>query len=273
MLKTPASFIPLHAPQAHPEPHTFVFRGDELLIRETDPALPDRLAIAAIGLPVECIHPVGLFDGRYFQSAWVERDAAAAPGLVFKRLRSLFGALDEALLALAGRAFQIADWARSHRYCGACATPMTLMPGERCFTCPSCGMSAYPRISPAMMVLIKKGNSILLARNALTKTNRFSALAGFLEAGESIEEAVHREVLEEVGLKVDNLNYFGSQSWPFPNSLMIAFSAEYVSGEITVDQREIAEARWFGPGDILPEIPPAVSIAGLLIGAHLPVAR
>lgn len=273
MLKTPASFFPLHTPQTHPDPRTFVFRGDELLIRETDLALPDAIACASIGLQITRIHPVGLLDDRYYQTVWVDRDTVATPGHVFKRLRAMFGALDEPLIALAGRAFQIANWARSHRYCGACAAPMALVPGERCFKCPACGIVAYPTISPAMMVLIKKGDSILLARNALSTTHRFSALAGFLEAGESIEEAVHREVFEEVGLRIGQLEYFGSQSWPFPHSLMIAFSAEYVSGEITVDQREIAEARWFGPDDILPEIPPPVSIAGLLIGAHLPGAR
>ena len=273
MLKTPASFSPRHTPQAHPDPRTFVFRGDELLIHESGLALPDATACASLDLQIARVHPVGVLDGGYYQTTWVGHDTVATPGYVFKRLRALIGALDESLIALAGRAFQIANWARSHRYCGACATPMALVAGERCFKCPACGLVAYPTISPAMMVLIKKGDAILLARNALSTTNRFSALAGFLEAGESIEEAVHREVLEEVGLSVDKLKYFGSQSWPFPHSLMIAFSAEYVSGEITVDQREIAEARWFGPGDILPEIPPAVSIAGLLIGAHLPRVR
>ena len=124
-----------------------------------------------------------------------------------------------------------------------------------------------------MMVLIRKGDAILLARHTASPNNRFSPLAGFLEAGESVEEAVHREVFEEVGLKVDRLKYFGSQSWPFPHSLMIAFTAEYVSGEITVDRNEIAEAQWFGPGDPLPEYTVGVSISGELINAHLPASH
>jgi NAD+ diphosphatase len=121
-----------------------------------------------------------------------------------------------------------------------------------------------------MMVLIKRGNSILLARHTNSPTGFFTALAGFLEAGESIEDAVHREVYEEVGLKVRNLRYHGSQPWPFPHSLMIAFTAEYESGDIRVDESEIAEARWFGPGDQWPRVPHGISIASDLINANLP---
>jgi NAD+ diphosphatase len=120
-----------------------------------------------------------------------------------------------------------------------------------------------------MMVLIKKGDAILLARHTASPTNRFSALAGFLEAGESIEEAVHREVFEEVGLRIHNLRYFGSQSWPFPHSLMIAYTADYLSGEIRPDENEIAEAHWYGPDDSLPEYASEISIAGALINSHL----
>ena len=150
---------------------------------------------------------------------------------------------------------------------------MTQTPGERCFSCPQCGMSAYPRISPAMMVLIRKGDSVLMAMHTQSPYKRYTALAGFLEAGESIEEAVHREVYEEVGLRVHNLRYFGSQSWPFPHSLMIAFTADYLDGEIRVDPSEIAEARWFGPEDEWPERLTTVSIAAQLVNAHRPPGR
>jgi NAD+ diphosphatase len=121
-----------------------------------------------------------------------------------------------------------------------------------------------------MMVLIRKGDAVLLAMHTASPTKRFSPLAGFLEAGESVEEAVHREVFEEVGLRVHNLQYFSSQSWPFPHSLMIAFTADYLDGEIRVDQAEIAEARWFGPGDDWPERVPHVSVSSMLIDAHRP---
>jgi NAD+ diphosphatase len=218
--------------------------------------------------------PVGLLGERYFHVTWVPAGSEAWPGHVFRKLRSLFGALDDAVLAIAGRAFQIAEWARTHRFCGACGAPTQLMAGERCMRCTSCQHMAYPRISPAMMVLIQRGDSILLARHLNSPTGLFTALAGFLEAGESIEDAIHREVHEEVGLRVRDLTYFGSQPWPFPHSLMIAFTAQYVSGDIVVDTSEIAEAHWFGPNDPLPPVPAlGLSIAGHLIHAHLPRQR
>jgi NAD+ diphosphatase len=216
------------------------------------------------------VHPVGLWNGAYCRAAWVPKDAAAPAGHAFKGMRGLFGRLDEPMLAVAGRAFQIADWARTHRFCGVCGQPMARAPGERAMKC-ACGHVAYPRISPAMMVLVKRGPAILLARNvAVPAGGRMSALAGFLEPGESIEDAIHREVREEVGVEVKDLRYFASQSWPYPHSLMIAFTAEYAGGELVCDPAEIAEARWFGPGDALPELSPGQSISRALIDANLP---
>lgn len=270
MLLTPATFTPLLTAQAHPAPHAFVFRGDELLVREDDLALPDAAALAAFALQPQSYQPIGLLDGHYCHTAWLPREAQAPAGHVFRKLRSFFGVMDDARLSVAGRAYQVAEWARTHRYCGACGTPTVHQAGERCVKCPACGMVAYPRISPAMMVLIKRGNEILLARHTHSPAPFFTALAGFLEAGESIEEAVHREVFEEVGLRVRDIRYHASQPWPFPHSLMIAFTAEYDSGEIRVDESEIAEARWFGPGDSIPRTPHGISIASHLISAHLP---
>ena len=205
------------------------------------------------------------------RAAHVEPDIEAPQGYAFRKLRGLFGVLDDHGMAQAGRAYQIAEWARTHRYCGACGTPAERVAGEFCLRCPACGHGAYPRISPAMMVLVRHGDRILLARHAGRISAIYTALAGFVEPGESIEQTVHREVYEEVGLKVGNLRYFGSQSWPFPNSLMIAYTADYVSGEIRVQEDEILEARWFGPGDPMPEIAGRVSIAGALIRAHMPL--
>jgi NAD+ diphosphatase len=267
-----SNFIPSHAALARATTLTFVFRGDELLLREDAPALPEAQAYAALNIGDAGLHPVGVWEERYCQAAWVERHTEAPAGTQWAKLRSLFGVLEGGLPAVAGRAYQIAEWVRTHQFCGVCATPMRRVATERSFKCPGCGMVAYPRISPAMMVLIKKGDHILLARNSGNPSGRFSALAGFLEAGESIEEAVHREVFEEVGLQVKDLKYFGSQAWPFPHSLMIAFTAEYAGGEVTPDKIEIAEAGWFGPGDALPPIPALHSVAGWLIRANLPEA-
>ena len=273
MLHTPVSFTPLMAPQPDADPLTFVFHRERLLLREADLALPSAAALAALGVDPARAHPLGLWGGRYCQVLWVDDERVPDAAHAYRGLRSLFNAVDDDFLGLAGRAAQIAEWARSHRYCGTCATPMALAPGERCFKCPACGMVAYPRISPAMMVLIRKGDSVLLAMHTQSPSKRFSPLAGFLEAGESIEEAVHREVMEEVGLRVHNLEYFMSQSWPFPHSLMIAFTADYLDGEIRVDESEIAEARWFGPDDEWPETPSTVSISALLVNAHRPPGR
>ena len=268
MIVTPASFQPLLEPRAHAAPRTFVFRGSELLLTESA-ALPPAEVVAALALPGERL-PVGLWDGEYCEAAWIDRDAAAPAGHAFTGLRKLFGRVDDAFLAVAGRAFQVADWARTHRFCGACGAPMRRTAGERAMKC-TCGHTAYPRIAPAMMVLVRRGDAILLARNAAVPPGgRMSALAGFLEAGESVEEAIHREVREEVGIEVRSPRYFASQPWPFPHSLMLAFTAEYAGGELRPDTAEIAEARWFGPGDALPELPPSQSISRALIDAHRP---
>jgi NAD+ diphosphatase len=270
MIVTPSTFTSLVVPMAHDRPRTFVFRGNDMLVRESDLALPDPAVVKSLAIDFGNVFPVGVYEKEYCATAWVVRDAKAPEGFMFKGLRSLFGRLDEETLAVAGRAFQIADWARSHQFCGVCGQRMTKLEGERAMRC-ACGHVAYPRIAPAMMVLVKKGPAVLLARNAaIPAGGRMSALAGFLEPGESVEDAVHREVFEEVGLFVKDLRYFGSQSWPFPGSLMIAFTAEYASGEIKVDESEIAEARWFGPGDKLPELSPPQSISRALIEANLP---
>ncbi|MCX7902395.1 MAG: NAD(+) diphosphatase [Burkholderiaceae bacterium] len=269
MLSTPAAFAPLLAPQAAARTLAFLFRGAELLVREQDLAVPEAALLAHFGLEPAQMLAVGLGDA-YCATALVPGDAQPPAGYAFSGLRRLFGAMDEALLAVAGRAFQIAEWARTHRFCGVCGTPMQRVEGERCFRCPACGHVGYPRIAPAMMVLIRRGDAILLARHARLPTSRFTALAGYVEPGESIEEAIHREVFEEVGLRVRDLRYFASQSWPFPHSLMIAFTAEYAGGELALDRSEIVEARWFGPGDEMPEIPPPQSIAAALIRAHAP---
>jgi NAD+ diphosphatase len=273
MLQTPASFTPLIAPQQHDNPLNFLFHGSRLLVREHDLALPDAAVLSALDVAPARLQPVGLLGDRYAQTAWLDSEALPREGYTWRGLRSLFGAMDDLQLGVAGRAAQITEWARTHRFCGACGRATERAPGERSFKCPACGHVAYPRISPAMMVLIRKGDAVLLAMHVASPAKRFTPLAGFLEAGESIEEAVHREVFEEVGLRVHNLRYFGSQSWPFPHSLMIAFVADYLDGDIRVDHDEIAEARWFGPGDQWPERVPHVSISSVLVDAHRPPER
>ena len=273
MLKTPAAFTSLiDTPQHVDNPLTFIFHKSQILLRSGDLAVPGE-APPELSLPPERLHPVGLWQGRYCQAAWTDSTEFAPAGFEWHSLRSMFGSVDDEFVGLAGRASQIADWARTHRFCGACGTPMGRAGGERAYKCGACGHTAYPQICPAMMVLIRDGDKVLLAKHTRSPGRLFTALAGFVEAGESVEEAVHREVYEEVGLRVHDLRYFSSQSWPFPNSLMIAYTAEYLDGTIRVDPAEIEEARWFGPDDEWPETPHTISIASALLAANRPVRR
>jgi NAD+ diphosphatase len=166
------------------------------------------------------------------------------------------------------RAVQILEWDRTHQFCGACGIPTEQASGERAKRCPRCRLTVYPRISPAMMALVTKGNQLLLGRGVNFPPGRYSALAGFVEAGETIEECVAREVREETNIEIKNPRYFASQSWPFPNSLMIAFTAEYAGGEMRHDPAELADAQWFDL-DALPQMPPRLSIARALIDATI----
>ncbi len=166
---------------------------------------------------------------------------------------------------LAGRASQLLNWFDSHRYCGRCGSPTHLVNPQRVLSCPQCEVDYYPRINPCVIVLITRGDQILLARSVRPGATFFSCLAGFIEPGESAEQAVAREVLEEVGVEVDNIRYVKSQPWPFPSQLMLGFYADYVSGDIVPEAAEIAEAHWYDV-DKLPQIPsPAISVAGQLI--------
>lgn len=268
---TPVGFEPAHVlpPGVADEALAFAFRAGKLLVGSSQaeaPRLPRYGELRAAGFAGRS-HYLGTLDG--VQCLAVNLDAQEdAPSDPWRLtgLRPLFFAIPEPLLALAGRAFQIVEWDRTHRFCGQCATPMQDKPGERARECPACGHTAYPRVSPAMMVLVTRGPDMLLARASRFPSGMFSALAGFVEPGETIEDCIRREVREEVGIEVQDPVYFGSQSWSFPHSLMIAFTAEYAGGTLRPDETEIAEARWFAP-DALPAMPPSLSIARKLIDA------
>jgi NAD+ diphosphatase len=182
-------------------------------------------------------------------------------------LYQLIGRVEDGLFSLAGRAAQLLDWQRDHRFCGRCATEMQIGDNGRAMTCPNCGNVQYPRIAPCVIVLVTRGHELLLARNSRFSRPMYSTLAGFIEPGESAEDTLRREVREEVGVELGELRYFDSQAWPFPNQLMLGFFAEYAGGELRPDGDEISEAIWCSPDD-LPPIPPPASIAGQLIRRH-----
>ena len=183
-------------------------------------------------------------------------------------LYSILGRVDEQLFALAGRASQLLDWERDHQFCGRCGIAMRVDTQERAMRCDPCRTINYPRIAPCVIVLVTRGEELLLARNANFPVPMYSTLAGFIEAGETVEETLVREVREEVGVEVSNLRYFQSQSWPFPNQLMLGYFAEHAGGDIVCDEVEIADAQWFHYRD-LPTIPPASSISGQLIQHYI----
>ncbi|GLQ32674.1 NAD(+) diphosphatase [Litoribrevibacter albus] len=179
-------------------------------------------------------------------------------------LRSLILLEHQSLPKLLGRARQLLDWHENHRFCGRCGGKTEQVPQEYSFKCSDCSLYFYPRISPCVIVLIKRGDHCLLAKGAHRSANFYSTLAGFMEPGETPEQAVKREVWEETGIKVKNVRYFGSQSWPFPSQLMLGYIADYRDGDITINPDEIEDAQWFH-FDELPTHPPITSIAGRLI--------
>ncbi|HEY3074847.1 MAG TPA: NAD(+) diphosphatase [Burkholderiales bacterium] len=264
------------------ECHWFVFRGDELLVEMGPTVAPsDDLRVKArpawAKLPLQKNHNwlgsaaqrtlyLGRLAGQQCWAAELPAEAATPAGMAWAGLRALFTVLDDAQFALAGRALQLVAWDRTHQFCGRCGTPTVAKSEERVRVCPACKLSAYPRVAPAIMALVHREKELLLARSPHFPPGMYSALAGFVEPGESLEQCLAREVHEEVGVRVNNIRYFASQPWPFPHSLMIAFICDWVSGEVKPQEAEIEEAKWF---DVLqlPKLPSKISIARRLIDA------
>ena len=243
----------------------FALSGDRMLVRRDKPiGVPQLGSLEELGLRVLFQYEVGTLDGQRCYAAEIEPDEEAPAGMVFRDLRGLLADVDERFFAVAGRAKQIVEWHRTHRFCGRCGAETASGPTELAKQCPRCGMIFYPRLSPAVIVLVGRGDEVLLARSPGFPPGMYSVLAGFVEPGESIEETIDREVREEVGIEVRNIRYFGSQPWPFPNSLMIAFTAEHADGELRIEPTEIEEAAWY-PADRLPTLPPKASIARAMI--------
>jgi NAD+ diphosphatase len=267
-MSQPAAFVPsVVPPDSRDQPaYWFVFRGYRLLARlENGSAqIPSMENLDELGLYPLREQYLGVLDGRHCFSAEIPEDAELPEGWSVLGLRRLYGLLPEELFLVAGAAVQIVDWDRTHHYCGRCGAETHDRSKERAKECPQCGLVSFPRISPAIIVLIEKGDRLLLARSHRHPEGFFSVLAGFVEPGETLEDAVHREIYEEVNIRVKDIRYFGSQPWPFPHSLMIAFTSTYAGGEIQLEEEEMAEADWYS-ADNMPGIPPKLSIARQLI--------
>ncbi|WP_137939624.1 NAD(+) diphosphatase [Chitinivorax sp. B] len=242
----------------------FAFHHNQIVLTASLPLTGEQwLASQLTHLPGS-LHCIGMADsGMPCFTLRVEVETLPAP-LETISLRAALLNWSPAMIEAVSRAFQLLEWDRTHRFCGQCGTTTQPKAHEHAKQCPSCGYVVYPRLSPAIMVLVKKGRQLLLARSPGFTPGAYSALAGFVEPGESLEAAVHREVMEEVGITVTNLRYFGSQSWPFPHSLMIAFVADYAGGELSPDGVEIEDAGFYEP-DALPGLPYKLSIARHLI--------
>ena len=260
-----ARFVPSIRPSWHGDALWIGIRGMDVLVLDhgdhdelppaAEPGARDRAR--ALALP-------GHARRRPCRSAELPDDHEAPDGMAFRTLRELYGRIDDELWTLAGRAAQLVEWDRTHLHCGRCGTPTEHAPGERARRCPVCGHSAFPRLSPAVIMRVTRGDEILLARARRFPGAMYSVLAGFVEPGETLEECVAREVAEEVGIQVTDIPYFASQPWPFPHSLMIGFTATWVSGDLRLEEAELADARWF-TRDNLPELPGNLSIARRLI--------
>lgn len=241
----------------------FAFRGNALLVYEEGPVrVPEAASLEDLDAYPHKL--VGVLRGRECYAVDLDPDYEPPEGTVFRDLRALFATIDGDLFRLAGRAIQILDFDRTHQFCGRCSGWTVQGPDELSRKCTRCGTVYHPRLSPAAIVLVRRGDDeILLARSPGFPKGMYSVLAGFVEPGESIEETISREVLEEVGVEVENVRYFGSQPWPFPHSLMIGFTADY-AGEIEPQAGEIEDAGWYRL-DALPMLPPRVSIARAMI--------
>jgi len=248
----------------------FVFRGNDLLWSgNTDFLQPlTRGEWLHAGLAQLPAYYFGAYRGLPCFAVQCEDASAGLPGHQWIGMRRVLMEMDEILFAIAGRGRQILEFNRTHKYCGRCGAPTRQHEKEHALYCAACQHFYYPRLSPCIIVLVTRGEELLLARSSRFPNGMYSTLAGFVEPGETIEQAVHREVMEEVGVKIGSLRYYASQAWPFPHQLMIGFHAEHCGGDITIDDEEIVDARWWHYTD-LPLTPTAAALSGKLIQSYL----
>ena len=258
---TEARFVPvLDLPDDWSGAITVVVQEGQVVVLD---AHPDEV------VPGAPRHVLGILDGA---ACWaIDLDGDGVPDVALDGLlplMGLYGRVEDVRWTLAGRAVQLVEWDRTTRFCGRCGARTEPAPGERARRCPTCGLLAFPRLAPAVITLIERPGEALLARGRAFPVPMYSCIAGFVEPGEDLEEAVRREVREEVGVALADVRYVASQPWPFPHSLMIGFEADWASGDIVIDETEIVDAGWYSP-DALPMIPPGMSIARTLIDRWL----
>jgi NAD+ diphosphatase len=246
----------------------FVFIGDRLLLEDAEqPSVPDSAMLETLGIRPEIPLLLGEMDGVTYYGA-NNIDNVVQSGIRLFDLRQTWSLLGAELYAIAAYAFQIAHWERTTRFCPVCGRPTEQVPTERAKLCEVCNFFQYPRVSPCIIVLIYREGQVLLTRQARWTPGMYSLVAGFVEAGESLESCLRREIAEEVGVRVDTIEYLGSQPWPFPHQLMTGFRAHYRDGDVAVDTMELEEAKWFDL-DALPGLSSPMSISRQIIDWHL----
>ncbi len=245
------------------------FHGGKLLVQRAGgelqlPRLDPGQLLATLGER----HYVGTLDGEHCFAVGLAHDAPLPPAAELLGMRAFILEADDVFSAVAGYALQIVEWSRTHRYCGSCGKPTVAHVSDRALDCADCRLTYYPRISPVVMALVTRGRQLLLTRKPGYAAGRYTVVAGFVEPGETLEHALIREVREETGVDSAHPLYFGSQPWPFPSSLVMAFALEYTGGEVRADGVELEDARWFDI-DALPELPETVHISRHLIDATI----
>jgi NAD+ diphosphatase len=236
---------------------------------EDHSALPPASVLETLSLTIDVEVDVDVPEGPPLRALSVAAGMTAPEGAALLGLRQLHGRVAERDFRLAGRALQLLEWVATHRFCGRCGAATERHAEYRALACGACGQMHFPRVAPAVIVLVEREGAMLLGRSARFAPGVYSALAGFVEPGESLEEAVEREVLEEAGVEIRDVRYSGSQPWPFPHSLMIAYTARWAGGEPLPRDGELEDVRWFDAGGPLPELPAPISIARRLIDDFL----
>jgi NAD+ diphosphatase len=250
----------------------FAVRRGEILVFAAREGF--RMPSAPPELASDGVHVLGTLGEQWCYGVDIPEGTDEPDEHMWVPLRGLYGKVEDPLWTIAGRAEQIVSWDRTHRFCGRCGSPTMPQTNERARKCSSCDLLAYPRLSPAVITLLTRTaddgvEEALLAWGRQFPGRFYSTLAGFVEPGESLEQCVAREIKEEVGVDVKDITYFGSQPWPFPNSLMLGFTARYAGGDIVLQEEEIVDAKWFRADD-LPPIPRGrMSIAGWMIETWL----
>lgn len=251
----------------------FIYYDKEVLVQNSGDTIqmPTKEVVEALSTGLKNSYYLGELEGKACICGKIEEAQGIQEDFSFIPLNDPIWEVDEQLYFVAIKAMQLMGWDENTKYCGRCGSAYERKEDERAKICPHCGKIEYPRISPAIIVGITRGDDILLAHNAHFKEGLYSIIAGFVEQGETLEQAVKREVYEEVGIKVKNITYVSSKPWSASDSIMLGFTAEYESGEIQVDGKEIIDAGWYNKTHLPPLLPMPITTAREIINKLLDI--